>query len=456
MPRPRPASNSVSAPVKRALSPEPAQEDPTRPSRQSKRLKSSPRGSKVTPKKSQFFSPHSPSTASEPESEIEAEASGYEDEDASASALSSPAPGTDASEESEEYVSSADEDGRTRKKQWRKGGGRGGGGMSAKKKNDVSTNGMKNAIVQGGEELWRPGVKSHLAPGEEIFVKLPKARGDGGVAYKEGIIHPNTMAFLGDLKSNNEREWLKVHDADYRQSKKDFDAFVEKMTEKLTEIDETIPELPPKDLTFRIYRDIRFSSDPTPYKTHFSAAWSRTGRKGPYAAYYLQISPGGSFVGGGLWCPEAAPLAAMRHAIDRKSHRLKTVLMEPSMRKEFLGGIPKDEKKAVGAFCDHNRENALKTKPKGYDAENPNIALLRLRNYTLGRKLKDEEVVGDKAPERIAHLMGVLMPFIYPTREIDTGLTPRAPAAKITYLNSVVMPDPDEGSESEDSGQGEE
>lgn len=99
-------------------------------------------------------------------------------------------------------------------------------------------------------------------------------------------------------------------------------------------------------------------------QTHFSAAWSRTGRKGPYAAYYLQISPGSSFVGGGLWCPEATPLAAMRHAIDRKSQKLKTVLMEPSMRKEFLGGIPKDEKKAIKAFCDYNRENALKTKPK--------------------------------------------------------------------------------------------
>ena len=81
-----------------------------------------------------------------------------------------------------------------------------------------------------------------------------------------------------------------VHDADYRQSQKDFNSFVESLTEKIIEKDETIPELPPKDLvsiylyaclilsakcpqTFRIYRDVRFSSDPTPYKTHYSAAW---------------------------------------------------------------------------------------------------------------------------------------------------------------------------------------
>ncbi|KAI4221795.1 MAG: hypothetical protein L6R40_008612 [Gallowayella cf. fulva] len=435
MPRARPASSSKSTPsnpLKRPLPPNPT--DPntlTPPARQSKRLKSSPLTSsttKITPKKSQYFS-HS--STSEPESEIEAEASGYEDEDASVSAVSSP-PVSDDEEDEEDGVSSEED-----KKPRRKAKGRivkkpASNGKSAA--NGVAAN--AKAIIEKGKELWRPGVKSDLAPGEEVFIKLPKARSDGGVKYKEGIIHPNTMLFLGDLKENNDREWLKIHDADYRQSKKDFDAFVEKMTEKMTEIDETIPELPPKDLTFRIYRDIRFSSDPTPYKTHFSAAWSRTGRKGPYAGYYLQIKPSGSFIGGGLWCPEAAPLAAMRRDIDRKSHKLRSVLLDPAMRKEFLGGIPKDEKKAVKAFVEQNKENALKTKPKGYDAENPNIALLRLRNYTAGRKLSDDEVVGPKAPERIAALMAALTPFI-------------------THLNSVVMPDNPGSNDSEsDSEEG--
>ncbi|KAL8991623.1 MAG: hypothetical protein Q9169_007811 [Polycauliona sp. 2 TL-2023] len=437
MPRGRPTTMSkstTSTPLKRALSPSPIPKTLTPQSRQSKRLKSSPltaSTTRTTPKKSPYFTK---STSSEPGSEIEAEASGYEDEDASASAISSP-PESEDEDDEEEHVSS-EEDKKPKRKS------REGGAKKAVPKGKIS-NGegivatTAKAIMQKGKELWRPGVKSDLAPGEEVFIKLPKARGDGGVKYQEGIIHPNTMLFLGDLKAHNDREWLKMHDADYRQSKKDFDAFVEQMTDKMTEIDETIPELPPKDLTFRIYRDIRFSSDPTPYKTHFSVAWSRTGRKGPYAGYYLQIKPSGSFIGGGLWCPEAAPLAAMRKDIDRKSYKLKTVLMDPAIRKEFLGGISKDDKKAVKAFVEQNKENALKTKPKGYDAENPNISLLRLRNYTAGRKLSDEEVVGPKGPERIASLMATLKPFI-------------------TYLNSVVMPDaPPEGSEeSEDESDG--
>ena len=68
--------------------------------------------------------------------------------------------------------------------------------------------------------------------------------------------------------------------------------------------------------------------------------------------------------GGGLWHPEAQPIARMRRDIDRRAHRLKTALMSPGIRREFLGGIGKDEKKVVKAFVDNNSENALKTKPK--------------------------------------------------------------------------------------------
>lgn len=135
--------------------------------------------------------------------------------------------------------------------------------------------------------------------------------------------------------------------------------------------------------TFRIYRDVRFSSDPTPYKvlyshpgpytrgltkqqTHFSAAWSRTGRKGPYAAYYVQIAPSGSFIGGGLWHPDAAPLALLRRDVDRKSHKLKRVLLDERIRKEFLGGAKAKEGDCVAKFAALNKENALKTKPKVY------------------------------------------------------------------------------------------
>ena len=337
-----PNASSSTTPLKQALS---AKSTP--PSRQSKRLKSSPSTSlKTTPKKSQYFE-HDSSSEAESESKIDKEGSGYEDEDASASLVSSPPESEVDDEEEDEYVSDADAPKKRKRGRPKQ-----------------TTNGGATAPAKKGQELWRPGVKATAAPGEAIYIKLPKAREAGKTPYKDHTIHPNTFLFLKDLRANNDREWLKMHDPDYRQAKKDFDTFVDSLTEKIIEKDETIPELPPKDLTFRIYRDIRFSPDPTPYKTHFSAAWSRTGRKGPYAGYYVQVQPCGSFVGAGVWHPEASPMAALRKDIDKKSHRIKAVLMVPEMRKEFLGGIGPDEKKAVKAFVGMNMENALKTKPK--------------------------------------------------------------------------------------------
>ncbi|KAL5341484.1 hypothetical protein BJX70DRAFT_386755 [Aspergillus crustosus] len=262
------------------------------------------------------------------------------------------------------------------------------------------------------DELWREGVKTGLGPGKEVFIKKPKARDPGDVPYTDETLHPNTMLFLKDLAKNNDRQWLKAHDPDYRASKKDWDTFVEALTEKVIEQDCTIPELPAKDLVFRIHRDIRFSKDPTPYKTHFSAAWSRTGRKGPYAAYYVHCQPGANFVGSGLWQPDAERLTLLRQDIDGNSQGLKTVLRNEGMRREVFGGISDDEDEAVDAFVSQNSESALKTKPKGYETDNENIQLLRLRSFTIGKRIPDADLLGPDAQEKIAALIGAMEPFV--------------------------------------------
>ena len=280
-------------------------------------------------------------SSDELETVVANEESGYEDEDASEDAADDP------DEEAEEDDSEQERSSKRRKS----GGGKG---------NPKTANGSISRT--SSKDLWREGAKIE---GEgEVIIALPKPRSAGKTPYQDDTIHPNTLLFLGDLKKNNDREWLKLHDKDFRQSEKDWRSFVELLTEKLIEKDETIPELPFKDVVLRIYRDVRFSPDPTPYKTHFSAAFSRTGRKGPYAAYYIQISPGSSFIGGGIWQPDADRLNLLRRAMDGRSHKLKKVLMYPGIRKVFLGNVQKDDKKAVKAFCTNNSENALKRCPK--------------------------------------------------------------------------------------------
>ncbi|KAM0426796.1 hypothetical protein ACHAPT_008112 [Fusarium lateritium] len=273
------------------------------------------------------------------------------------------------------------------------------------------------------------------APPKVTIIPLEKLRDTDGVDYEDFKVHKNTLLFLRDLKANNRRPWLKSHDGEYRRALKDWNSFVERTTESIIEADETIPELPVKDLTFRIHRDIRFSKDPTPYKPHFSAAWSRTGRKGPYACYYIHCEPKKSFIGGGLWCPDAGQMQKLRASIDERPNRWRRVLNDQDLKRVFLpkAASKNDPESALLAFAEKNKSNALKTKPKGFVAEHRDIELLKLRNFTIGTQIDDDVFYADDAQEKISDII-------------------RAMVGYVSFLNSIVMPDPDADDDSDDDG----
>ncbi|CAH0052761.1 unnamed protein product [Clonostachys solani] len=275
------------------------------------------------------------------------------------------------------------------------------------------------------------------APPRVRIVPLEKMRDTGGVEYEDNKIHKNTLLFLKDLKANNKRSWLKSHDGEYRRALKDWESFVDAATLTAIDVDETIPELPVKDVIFRIHRDIRFSKDPTPYKPHFSAAFSRTGRKGPYACYYIHCEPKSSFIGGGLWCPDKDQLAKLRRSIDRHPERWREVLNTPGLKRTYLPGVKPsaDDEKAIEAFFDKNQSNALKKKPMGFDADHRDIKLLRLKNFTLGAKIDESSLASDTAQEKVAECFRGLEPFV-------------------SFLNDVVMPDPNREESEDDDEEG--
>ncbi|KAK8251660.1 hypothetical protein IWZ00DRAFT_246473 [Phyllosticta capitalensis] len=404
------APSASSRAAKRAASPK---QTPTRQTKRS-RVQGS---SKVTSKESKYFGRASDSAQEEEQSSEDAsagnEGSGYEEK--------SDAPDSTSPESEEDAVSSEEE-------------------AKPKRRGRASKSGAgasKAVAGKKGNESWR-SVATGLSPDKQLIIKKPKPREAGSTPYRDDTIHPNTLLFLRDLANNNNRAWMKMHDPDYRQSLKDFNSFVECLTEKVIQADDTVPELPIKDVVFRIHRDIRFTSDPTPYKTLFSAAWSRTGRKGPYAAYYLQVKPGASLVGGGIWNPDKTALERLRRDIDRHPERLKGVLLDKRVRKGILGVDSEDEKKVVRAFVEANKENALVRCPAGYTPDHKDISLLRLRRFTIGKKLKDTEIVGTgQAAERVAGIVADMLPFI-------------------TYLNSVVMPDGPAASDDESDSDEEE
>ncbi|KAF4991595.1 hypothetical protein FGRMN_7714 [Fusarium graminum] len=273
------------------------------------------------------------------------------------------------------------------------------------------------------------------APPKVTITPLVKLRDTGGVELEDFKLHRNTLLFLRDLKANNQRPWLKSHDEEYRRALKDWNSFVECTSESIIEADETIPELPIKDLSFRIHRDIRFSKDPTPYKPHFSAAWSRTGRKGPYACYYIHCEPKNSFIGGGLWCPSGEQMHRLRASIDERPNRWKRVLNDEAFKRTFLPKVANktDPKAALLAFAEKNSRNALKTKPKGFTAEHRNIALLKLRNFTVGTPIDDSLFYQDDAQEKISEIIRPMVGYV-------------------SFLNSIVMPDPGQDDDSDEDG----
>ncbi|SPO04912.1 uncharacterized protein DNG_07597 [Cephalotrichum gorgonifer] len=256
-------------------------------------------------------------------------------------------------------------------------------------------------------------------------VKVPGLRPEGGMKYADEYVHKNTMLFLKDLKQNNERSWLKTHDGEFRRAFKDWESFVVSFTSTLSGLDFTIPELPARDVVFRIYRDTRFSKDSTPYKPHFSAAWSRTGKKGPFACYYVHAEPGGCFVGGGLYHPESEVVQKLRESIDERPRRWRRILNEPGLKKQFLPSASKSSKPEVAlkAFAERNKDNALKVRPKGYAADHRDIALLKLKNYVLGTKIPDSVIFGPGSQEKLAEIFRPMVPFV-------------------SFLNSIARPDP--------------
>ncbi|TFY67472.1 hypothetical protein EVG20_g3932 [Dentipellis fragilis] len=247
-----------------------------------------------------------------------------------------------------------------------------------------------------------------LEEGQEVVGVVVQAPKTGRVP--PGQVSQNTLNFLSELKNpeHNDREWFKLHEPVYRLAEKEWKDFVDKFTDALTEVDPQIPPLPPKDVIHRIYRDIRFSNDKTPYKTGFSASFSRSGRKGIFAAYHIAIKSGNeSLIAAGSWCPGKNELATIRAHIGHNSSRLRAILSEPTFVSYF--GKPKPGKRQ-SIF---GMEDELKVAPKGVDKNHKDIDLLKCRSFAVVHRFTDEVVL---RPDFMGELMKVVeaaKPLVY-------------------------------------------
>jgi uncharacterized protein (TIGR02453 family) len=152
----------------------------------------------------------------------------------------------------------------------------------------------------------------------------------------------------------------------------------------------------PKDCIFRIHRDVRFSKDKSPYKTHMGAYMGPGGRNSRRLNYYVQLAPGGSIVAGGFHHPEPAQMRWFRSAIDRGAARFKSIVNERSFRRYF------------GDF-DGDR---LKTAPQGYDRSHPDIELLRLKVVVAAHPMTDAQVLSLGLTGHVLKACAAMKPFL--------------------------------------------
>ena len=211
------------------------------------------------------------------------------------------------------------------------------------------------------------------------------------------MLRATTVTFLGKLSKNNNKPWFDKHRDDYQAAKEDYEVFVTEILAGLSTIDTAFKEQQAKDCIFRIFRDVRFSKDKTPYKAHFGAFFSKGGRKFPGAGYYFHLEPGGkSFAGGGLWVPEAPLLKAVRQEIDYNFDEFSTII---------------GNKKFKTLFKEINGEQ-LKTLPQGYTADNPAIEYLKMKSYTVSCNIPDADILSKVVVRKAMDVFTTMQPFI--------------------------------------------
>ncbi len=202
------------------------------------------------------------------------------------------------------------------------------------------------------------------------------------------------LKFLQDLEKNNNREWFKANEKEYKEAKKEFENFVAKLIIEINKFDKSIGYIEPKDCIFRIFRDVRFGKNKDPYKNNFGAYIATNGRKSLTAGYYIHIQAGASFAGGGIYSPPSDILKKIRTEIFEDPSAFRDIINKPSFKMVF--------NEIYG--------EKLKTKPKGFD-DFDDIDLIRHKHYAVIQNLNNTEILSEKIIERIIEIYKVQKPF---------------------------------------------
>ena len=211
-------------------------------------------------------------------------------------------------------------------------------------------------------------------------------------------ISKDTFQFLKDIKANNNREWFTENKPRYEIAKANFEGFIDDLIKSISKFDPSIAHNTGKGCVFRIYRDVRFSKDKSPYKVNMGAHITSALKKSDIhsrSGYYIHIGPGECMLAGGAYLPKGDWIKGIRQEIDYNGDKLQSLLDETQFKTTF-GEL-------VG--------ESLKRPPKGFEAEHKHIDLLKRKSFLAQHDLKDSEVTKPDFVRQAAEVFKTLKPL---------------------------------------------
>ncbi|MCH7612917.1 MAG: DUF2461 domain-containing protein [Candidatus Marinimicrobia bacterium] len=210
------------------------------------------------------------------------------------------------------------------------------------------------------------------------------------------MIEQSTLDFLTNLKQNNDRTWFKDHKDDYKSALANFTDMVAMLLHNISGFDDNLIGVLPKECLFRIYRDVRFSKDKSPYKTWFSASMKGGGKNGLFPGYYIHMDPENTYLGGGIWHPPRDILQNIREYIVDHHEEFEKIVLDKTFKNHF-GELSGEQ---------------LKTAPKGFPKDHPQIKWLRYKDFLASCEKNDVDLTSEKIITNFTTNYKAMFPFI--------------------------------------------
>jgi len=205
---------------------------------------------------------------------------------------------------------------------------------------------------------------------------------------------PRILDFLRQLAVNNDRPWFKAHKAQFDELRQPWEQDMERLIGLVAEYDPQARGLRVKDSVYRIYRDIRFSPDKSPYKTYFSGVIGKGGRHAVQSCYYVHLQPDNLMMGGGIWWCERETLNQLRRLIDAEAQEFLSIINNPAIAERY-----------------HWECESLKTVPREFPKDHPLAQYLKMKQYILAYRPDEAYFDCEDWVERVAMDLKPLKPL---------------------------------------------